>query len=115
MPVYCILITGLAISVAPSMVGLLTNRSPLCVCMHSKYTFPLELTTSTNRPFPYIDHFIWVPNDRLYNITITIPLLPKPTTSLNGPFQVDPIVGRFRYVFLFTVKHMYTRYAYMPL
>ena len=33
---------------------------------HERHTVnPFYLTTSTDRPFPYINHFIWVPNDPL--------------------------------------------------
>ena len=37
--------------------------------------------------------------------------LPKPTTSLNGPFKIGPIVGRFREVLLYTVPYVPTEHG----
>ena len=47
---------------------------------------------------PYIDHFIWVPNNGPYNTIIMIFKFPKLTTSLNEPLKVGPMVGRIREV-----------------
>ena len=33
---------------------------------------PFQLTTSTARPLPYIDRYIWVPNNHPYNTIVTI-------------------------------------------
>ena len=61
---------------------------------------PLMSITSTNRPLPYIDRFVWALNDRSYNTIGIIFHLPQPITSLNGPFKVGPMVGRLREVLL---------------
>ena len=63
----------------------------------------------TDRPLPIIDRFILVPNDRIYNAIVMIFYLHKPTTSINRPFKVGPMVGRFRedlhtYMYVHTVK-----------
>ena len=41
-----------------------------------------------------------LPNNRPYNTIIIIFYLLKPTTSLNEPFKVAPVAGRFREVLL---------------
>ena len=67
----------------------------ICVIQYNLY-----LTTSTYRPLSYVVHFILVPNDCPCNTIVLIFLLPKPTSSLNGPFKVGPMVCRFIEVLL---------------
>ena len=79
--------------------SLAMDFSPEYICMyiyiHIYIYIWTSLTNSTDRPPPYIDHFMWVPDDFPYNTNVTIFPLPKSTASLNEPFKVGPMVGRF--------------------
>ena len=62
----------------------------------------------SNRPPPQIDYSpVSITSFGSQTIVHTFhcnDILPKPTTSLNSPFKVDPMTGRFREVLLYTVK-----------
>ena len=57
---------------------------------------PIQPTTSTDRPLPYIYRFISVPNDCSYIYSNSL-------NRLNGPHKFGLMVGRFKEVLL----HMY--------
>ena len=38
-------------------------------------------------------------------------LLPKPITSLNGPFKIGPLMGQFRKVLLYMILYIHIAYS----
>ena len=62
-----------------------------------------------------IDHIIWDPNNLPYSAIVTTFQLPKPSTSLNRPFQVGPVIDRFREICtcIHIYMHTYMIHTYM--